>query len=99
MNTACYLVNRNLASCIDNKTPFEVWSGKPATYSNLGIFGCPAYYHVSEGKLEPRARKGLFMGYGAGVKGYKIWSPSECKVIISRSVAFNENSMLHPSME
>ena len=39
------------------------------------------------------------MGYGAGVKGYKIWSPSECKVILSKSITFNENSMLHPSVE
>ena len=99
VNTACYLVNRGPATAIDCKTPFEVWSGKPADYSNLRTFGCPAYYHVSEGKLEPRARKGLLMGYGSGVKGYRIWSPSENKVILSRSVTFNENSLLHPGME
>ena len=39
------------------------------------------------------------MGYGAGVKRYRIWSPSECKVILSRSVTFNENSILHSSVE
>lgn len=44
---------------IDCKTPFEVWSNKPANYS---ILGCPAYYHVNEGKLEPRSKKGLFWG-------------------------------------
>lgn len=99
MNTACYLVNRSPATAINCKTPFEVWFGKPADYSNLRIFGYPAYYHVSEGKLEPRAKKDLFMGYGSGVKGYRIWSPSESKVILSRSITFNEKSLLHLGIE
>nr|KYP47564.1 Retrovirus-related Pol polyprotein from transposon TNT 1-94 [Cajanus cajan] len=72
MNTACYLVNRSPSTTIGCKTPTEVWSTKPANYSILRIFGCHAYYHVNEGKLEPRSRKGLFMGYGDGVKGYRI---------------------------
>ncbi|GJU35103.1 retrovirus-related pol polyprotein from transposon TNT 1-94 [Tanacetum coccineum] len=80
LNTACYLINRSPATAIDCKTPIEVWSGKPADYSKLRVFGCPAYYHVSEGKLDPRGEKGIFMGYGEGVKGYRIWSPSEIRV-------------------
>lgn len=34
------------------------------------------------------------MGYGIGVKGYRIWSIDERKVINSRDVFFDENSML-----
>ena len=52
-------------------------------------------YHVNEGKLEPKAKKGLFMGYGDGVKGFQVLSPSERKVILSRDVIFDELSMLH----
>jgi transposase InsO family protein len=94
INTVCHLVNRTPSTAIDSKTPYEVWSGKPTDYTGLRVFGCPAYYHVSEGKLEPRSKKGLFMGYGAGVKGYRIWSPAERRVIFSRDVIFDENSML-----
>jgi len=36
----------------------------------LKVFGCPTYYHVSEGKLKPRGKKEFFMGYGDGVKGF-----------------------------
>lgn len=32
------------------------------------------------------------MSYGAGVKGYRIWSYN--KIILSRSVVFDESSML-----
>nr|GEZ92861.1 retrovirus-related Pol polyprotein from transposon TNT 1-94 [Tanacetum cinerariifolium] len=51
------------ATAIDCKTPIEVWSGKPANYSKLHVFGCPAYYHVSEGKLDSGGEKGIFIGY------------------------------------
>jgi len=61
----------------------------------LKVFGYPSYYHISEGKLEPRAKKGFFMGYGDGVMGFQVWSPSKRKVIMSIDVAFDECSMLH----
>ncbi|KAG8481971.1 hypothetical protein CXB51_026890 [Gossypium anomalum] len=76
------------------KTPQEVWSGNPANYSDLKIFGCPAYAHVDNGKLEPRSIKYVFLGYKAGVKGYKLWCPENRKVVISRGVVFDETAML-----
>ncbi|KAG8472490.1 hypothetical protein CXB51_034176 [Gossypium anomalum] len=50
------------------KTPQEVLSGNPANYSDLKIFGCPAYAHVDNGKLEPRSIECVFLRYKAGVK-------------------------------
>ncbi|KAJ4966312.1 hypothetical protein NE237_018161 [Protea cynaroides] len=99
VNTVCYLVNRSPATAIDCKTPIKVWSDKPADYKILKIFGCPPYYHVSEGKLEPRAKKNIFMGYGNGMKGYRIWFSSEKKVILSKNITFDENYMLHPKLD
>ena len=61
----------------------------------LKVFGCLTYYHVSEGKLEPRAKNGSFMGYKDGVKGLWVWSLSERKVILSRDVIFYELFMLY----
>jgi len=70
---ACYLVNRLLSSAIGGKTPLKVWSGKAAKdYDSLRVFGYPAYYHVKEDKLDPRAKKGVFVRFKKGVKGYKI---------------------------
>ncbi|GKE09249.1 retrovirus-related pol polyprotein from transposon TNT 1-94, partial [Tanacetum coccineum] len=59
---------RSPATDIDCKTPIEVWFGKPADYSKLRVFGCPVYYHVSEGVLDLGGEKGIFMGYGDGVE-------------------------------
>ncbi|KAG8498724.1 hypothetical protein CXB51_005090 [Gossypium anomalum] len=44
-STACFLINRSPSVAIEKKTPQEVWSGNPANYSDLKIFGCPAYAH------------------------------------------------------
>jgi len=71
INIACFLINRTPSTAIGLKTPIEIWNGKTTNYSNLRIFGCNAYYHVNEGKLVLRSRKGLFMGYGDGVKDYR----------------------------
>ena len=92
---ACHLVNRLPSTAIDGKTPLEKWSGKPATdYDSLHVFGSTAYYHVKESKLDPRAKKAIFMGNTSGVKGYRIWCPETKKVIFSRDVTFDESTML-----
>ena len=96
INMACYLVNRSPSTAIECKTPYEVWSGTRANYANLRVFGCPAYAHVNEGKLEPRAKKCIFLGYADGVKGYRMYcadSPSS-RYFISRDVTFDESAMI-----
>jgi transposase InsO family protein len=93
VNTACYLVNRSPSTAIDCKTPHEIWSGESADYNSLRVFGCAAYFHVTEDKLQPRAKKGIFLGYAKGVKGYRIWCPELHKFVISRDVTFDESAM------
>ena len=56
-NTACYLINKSPSIPLNKKTPIAVWSGTPTDYSHLRVFGCTAYAHVDNGKLEPRAIK------------------------------------------
>ena len=73
---ACYLVNRLSSSAIGGKTPLEVWSEKVTQdYDSLRVFGCPAYYHVKEDKLDTRARKGMFVGFKKGIKATNFGIP------------------------
>jgi hypothetical protein len=91
-NAARYLINRSPNSAIDFKIPEEVWTSKPIDYSNLKIFGCPAYAHVNNGKLVPGAQKCTFIGYSSGVKGYHLLCVDSKKMIFSRDVTFDEST-------
>ena len=92
---ASHLINRLPSAALNGKTPLEVWSGKPINdYDTLHVFGSTAYYHVKESKLDPRAKKTLFMGVTLGVKGYRLWCLSSKKIISSRDVTFYESAML-----
>ena len=91
----CYLVNRLPSSVIEGKTLLKIWSKKPAQdHNSLRVFGCLANYHVKEDKLEPKAKKGVFVGFKKGVKCYKIWDSKDKKFILSRDVTFDEASIL-----
>jgi hypothetical protein len=92
------LINRSPSIPLNKKTPIEVWSGTPADYSQLKVFGCTAYAHIDNEKLEPRVVKCLFLGYGSGIKGYKLWNPETGKTFMSRSVVFNESVMFTNSL-
>ncbi|GJV61523.1 retrovirus-related pol polyprotein from transposon TNT 1-94 [Tanacetum coccineum] len=49
------------------------------------------------GKLVPLAVKFIFMGYGSGVKGYRVWCPNPKyqKIIHSRDVTFNKDVIIN----
>ncbi|KAI4332242.1 hypothetical protein L6164_017166 [Bauhinia variegata] len=94
-NTKGHLINRLPSAALKGKTPLEVWSGKPTyDYDSLRVFGSTAYYHVKESKLDPRAKKALFMGVTSGVKGFRLWCLSSKKIISSKDVTFDESAML-----
>ena len=92
---AHHLINRLPLSAIGGKTPMEVWSRKPTTdYVSLHIFGCSACCHVKESKLDPRAKKALFMGITSRIKEFRLWCPERKKVIFSRAMTFDESPMM-----
>lgn len=95
VNTAAYLINRSPSSALDFKTPQEVWTGKPPCLNHLKVFGCAAYAHMRQDKLEPRAKKCLFLGYPKGIKAFRLWSlePGDQKCFVSQDVTFNEEVM------
>ena len=58
VNYASHLINRLPATRIGGNMPMEVWYGKPVTnYDWLHVFGCLAYFNVTESKLDSRAKK------------------------------------------
>ncbi|KAE8714902.1 hypothetical protein F3Y22_tig00110187pilonHSYRG00229 [Hibiscus syriacus] len=84
------------------KVAEEVWTGHDVSFDNLRIFGCPAYVHVpadERSKLDAKSKECIFLGYKKGVKGFKFWDPVAKKVVISRDVVFDEQSMLQQKQD
>ncbi|KAE8657094.1 hypothetical protein F3Y22_tig00116997pilonHSYRG00993 [Hibiscus syriacus] len=97
VNMACYLINRSPRASLAGKVAEEVWTGHDVSFDNLRIFGCPAYVHVpadERSKLDAKSKECIFLGYKKGVKGFKFWDPVAKKIVISRDVVFDEQSML-----
>lgn len=90
--TAAYLVNRSPSVPLLGKIPEAVFWNKNIDLSNLKVCGCAAFVHQRGDKLDPRAKKCVFLGYPEGVKGYRLWDRSlpGFKAIIRRDVTFNE---------
>ena len=86
LSTAAHLVNKSPSTIINFKCSEEKWTGRKLNLNYLRVFGCEAYAHQLEGKLDPRAIKCVFVGYQDGTKGYKLWdrTSSGVKIIISK---------------
>lgn len=73
----------------------EIWTCKAPNLSHLKLFGCCAYAHTRQDKLQPRAKKCIFLEYLEGVKECKLWciEKGPKKVIINRDATFNKLEM------
>ena len=93
VRSAVYVLNRTPTSALCNVTPYECWFGYKPDLSNLKVFGCICYYHIPDKqrkKLDPKARKAVFVGYPDNVKGYKIMDIDTWKFVRSRNIKFME---------
>uniref|UniRef100_T1IGS9 MBD domain-containing protein n=1 Tax=Strigamia maritima TaxID=126957 RepID=T1IGS9_STRMM len=67
---------------------------RPVSVAHLRIPGSLAYVHVPKpsrsDKLEPRAWKGVMVGYAMGTRGFRIWDPISGGVFESKHVKFDE---------
>nr|KYP45462.1 Retrovirus-related Pol polyprotein from transposon TNT 1-94 [Cajanus cajan] len=76
--------------------PEEEWQSKDVSLSHLKVFGCVSYVRVRDAdrdKLNPKARKCIFIGYEENDMGYRFWDDQNRKIIRSRDVTFNENTV------
>lgn len=93
---ACFTYVWNRVCRKSNKTPFELFSKNKPSVAHLKIFGCVAYVGVPKQlrkKLDNRVKKGVMMGYAYHTKGYRIYLPSESKIIETINVRFDESKL------
>ena len=90
--TATYIQNRLPSKSVE-KTPYELWKGRKPNLKHLRVFGSKVFCYIPKEKrtkLDEKAEEGIFVGYSDRTKGYRVYVPTMDKVILSRSVEFDE---------
>jgi hypothetical protein len=93
VQAACYLRNR-MPIGPDGKSPEEAFTGRRPSTRHLRTFGCIAYADVPSvirAKLDPTARKTIFVGYMPTSKQYKLYDPVTKAMLVSTSPTFEED--------
>nr|GEY26505.1 ribonuclease H-like domain-containing protein [Tanacetum cinerariifolium] len=95
VNTACYVQNRVLVTKPHNKTPYELFHGRPPAISFLRPFGCSVTIlntidHL--GKFDGKANEGFFVGYSLNSKAFRVFNSRTRIMEDNLHVRFSENT-------
>ncbi|KAK2410134.1 putative mitochondrial protein [Trifolium repens] len=93
--TACYLINRMPSSVLDGNIPHSIlFPHSPLHPVPPRVFGSTCFVHnLSPGldKLSARSLKCVFLGYHRSQKGYRCYSPTLRRYLVSADVTFFES--------
>ena len=86
-----YLINRMPSKVLNFETPLKNFHkfypmNRLSSTLPLKKFGCTTFVHIHDhnrGRLEPQARKCVFVGYASNQKGYKCFNPISKKKCLS----------------
>lgn len=79
----------------NDKTPFELWFGKPPTIKHFRNFGSKFYIKKNDdklGKFESRDDERILLGYSSRSKGYKFYNKRHQNIVECIDVVINEAS-------
>ena len=89
---ACYLINRMPSSVLGNQFPHSVlFPHTPLHSLPPHVFGSTCFVHnFTPGldKLSAQSIKCVFCGYTGSQKGYRCFSPTLCRYLVSADVTF-----------
>jgi len=102
--TATHIINRLPTRVLNHQSPMGVLSHfypclTITHHLAPRIFGCVSNVHIhgqTQGKLDHRALKTIFVGYSSTQKGYKCYHPSTRKFNILGDVTFYEPTSFFP---
>ena len=90
---AAYIRNR----CYNNRlkqTPYFALTGRRPNLSKMRVFGTECYaYEQNKQKLDPRCKKGVFVGFDRSSPAYLVFFPETAKVMKYRVVKFPTKSV------
>lgn len=89
-----YLTNQIPHKILNKMTLKEAFIRNKPIMDHLQIFGCHVYIHIPKEKkknLDHTSMKGIFAGYSASSKAYKIYKKEDRWIEVSRDAIFDES--------
>jgi hypothetical protein len=91
--TTIHILNRAQLRPNHDKTPYELWFGRPTSVKHFRIFGSKCYIKNDEdnlGKFDPRSDEGIFIGYSPNKKDYRCYNLRLHKMVESANVKIDD---------
>jgi hypothetical protein len=91
--TIVHILNRAQLRPNHDKTPYELWFGRPTSVKHFRTFGSKCYIKNDEdnlGKFDPRSDEGIFLGYSSNKKSYRCYNIRLLKIVESANVKIDD---------
>ena len=82
--TVVHILNKAHLRPHNDKTPYELWFGRPASVKHFKVFGSKCYINNNDeniGKYDDSVDEGIFLGYSKNSKGYKCYNKRLHKLV------------------
>jgi hypothetical protein len=76
-----------------DKTPYDIWFGRPKSVKHFRFFGSKCYIKNDEdnlGNFDPRSNEGIFLGYSPNKKAYIFYNIRLLKIVESANVKIDD---------
>jgi transposase InsO family protein len=84
IHTTVHVLNKAHLRPKSDKTPYELWYGRPASIKHFKVFGSKCYIKNNDenlGKYDDRADEVIFLGYATNSKGYRCYNKRPHKMV------------------
>jgi transposase InsO family protein len=96
VHTTIHIQNRVMLRNNTDKTPYELWKGRPANVKHFRVFGSKCYIKKEDGrmgKFDSCVDKGVLVGYSSTRKAYKCYNLRLNKVVESINITIDETGI------
>ena len=74
VHTKVHILNRGMLISSSDKTPYELWKGRPKNVKHFILFGSKCYIKIKDARhrnFDSRVDKDILVGYSRKRKAYK----------------------------
>jgi hypothetical protein len=97
IHTVVHILNKAHLRPQSDKTPYELWFGRPASIKNFKVFRSKCYIKNNDeniGKYDDRVDEGIFLGYSTNSKGYRCYNKRLHKMVDCINIKVDEEILV-----